>query len=83
MGVPLSLSGETGPAARAATEEAAALAAVVGVPVETFDERLTTVSAERSLAAAGRLGQKRRQVVDQAAAAVLLQAWLDARRVPR
>jgi putative Holliday junction resolvase len=47
VGLPLSLSGETGPAARAATEEAAALAAVVGVPVETFDERLTTVEAAR------------------------------------
>jgi putative Holliday junction resolvase len=52
------------------------------VAVETFDERLTTVSAERSLAAGGRSGRQRRQVVDQAAAAVLLQAWLDARRWP-
>ncbi len=47
VGLPLSLSGETGPAARAATAEAAALAAVVGVPVATFDERLTTVEAAR------------------------------------
>jgi len=86
VGLPLSLNGRRGPAARAAQADADELARRLepgGVTVETFDERLTTVSAERSLAAAGRLGQKRRQVVDQAAAAVLLQAWLDTRRVPR
>jgi putative Holliday junction resolvase len=86
VGLPLSLDGRRRQAAMAAEEEAGALRALLeprGVTVETFDERLTTVSAERSLAAAGRLGQKRRQVVDQAAAAVLLQAWLDTRRVPR
>jgi putative holliday junction resolvase len=86
VGLPLSLDGRRRRAAVAAEEEAAALRALLepgGVTVETFDERLTTVSAERSLAAAGRLGQKRRRVVDQAAAAVLLQAWLDARRLPR
>lgn len=86
VGLPLSLDGRRRRAAVAAEEEAAALRVLLepeGVTVETFDERLTTVSAERSLAAAGRLGQKRRQVVDQAAAAVLLQAWLDARRVAR
>jgi len=47
VGLPLSLSGDTGKAARAAAKEAAALAAVVGVPVATFDERLTTVEAAR------------------------------------
>jgi putative Holliday junction resolvase len=47
VGLPLSLSGAAGPAARAAAGEADALAAVVGVPVETFDERLTTVEAAR------------------------------------
>jgi putative pre-16S rRNA nuclease len=86
VGLPLSLDGRRRRAAVAAEEEAAALRTLLepgGVTVETFDERLTTVSAERSLAAAGRLGQKRRQVVDQAAAAVLLQAWLDGRRIPR
>jgi putative Holliday junction resolvase len=47
VGLPLSLSGAAGPAARAAADEALALESVVGVPVETFDERLTTVEAER------------------------------------
>ena len=51
-----------------------------GVTVETFDERLTTVSAARSLTDAGRTGRQQRTRIDQAAAAVLLQAWLDAQR---
>ena len=77
VGLPLSLDGGTGPAARAAAEEAEALGAVVGVPVETFDERLTTVSAQQALRAGGTRARKQRGVIDKAAAAVLLQAWLD------
>jgi len=80
VGLPLSLSGEVGPAARAALEEAAALRVLLeplGVSVETADERFTTVEAERSLRAAGRTGKQARRVVDSAAAMVLLQAWLD------
>jgi putative holliday junction resolvase len=86
VGLPLHLDGRRSPAARAALAEAEALAdalAPFGVAVETFDERLTTVSAERSLSEAGRKGSRRRAVVDQAAAAVLLQAWLDRARGPR
>jgi putative Holliday junction resolvase len=79
VGLPISLSGADGPAARAARKEAAALATVVGVPVETHDERLTTVTAERRLAERGVRGKRRRAVVDKAAAAVILQSWLDAR----
>ena len=82
VGLPLSLDGGEGPAARAARAEAAQLAqvlAVDGVVVETFDERLTTVSAEAALAEAGHRGRSRRRVVDSAAAAVLLQAWLEGR----
>lgn len=80
IGLPLSLSGQAGPAARAALEEAAALRAVLeplGVSVETADERLTTVEAERALRASGRRGRSARQVVDAAAAMVLLQSWLE------
>jgi putative Holliday junction resolvase len=79
VGLPLSLSGQDGPAARAARKEVAALATVVGVPVETYDERFTTVTAERALADIGLRGAARRQVVDKVAAAVILQSWLDAR----
>lgn len=80
VGMPHSLSGGDGPAAKAARAEATALASVVGVPVETYDERFTTVTANRALAESGVRGQARRQVVDKVAAAVILQSWLDARR---
>jgi putative Holliday junction resolvase len=80
VGLPLSLSGATGPAARAALDEAAALRELLGpmdIAVETADERFTTVEAQRSLQAAGRGGKAARKVIDAAAAMVLLQAWLD------
>ena len=78
VGLPVSLSGRLGPAARAAADEVAELAAAAGdLPVETYDERLTTVSAERALAEGGVRGRARRRVVDKVAAAVMLQAWLD------
>ena len=83
VGLPLSLDGSVGPAATAAEVEAVALRQVLDVPVECHDERLSTVSAERSLAASGVKGAARRKVVDQVAAAVLLQSWLDARRTVR
>jgi putative Holliday junction resolvase len=77
VGLPLSLDGKMGPAARAAVAEADALGDVLAVPVETYDERLTTVTADRSLSTLGLSGQARRRVVDKVAAAVMLQAWLD------
>lgn len=80
VGLPLSLDGGSGPAAQAAAAEADALAAVVGVPVETYDERLTTVSAQQALRASGTSARKQRGVIDKAAAAVLLQSWLDTER---
>jgi len=80
VGLPLSLSGEAGAAAEAALAEVEELAATLPVPVETYDERLTTVTADRALAAAGIKGRDRRKVIDAAAAAVMLQAWLDGRK---
>ena len=79
IGLPLSLSGADGPAARATREEAAELAAVLPVPVVLHDERLTTVTASRTLREAKMTGDERRRVVDKVAAAVLLQAFLDER----
>ena len=49
----------------------------LGVPVVTYDERLTTVTADRSLAGQGLDSRARRPVVDMVAAAVILQAWID------
>lgn len=82
VGLPLSLSGADGPAARAAREEAVALAAATGLPVETADERFTTVTAERALVAGGVRRSARKALVDKVAAAVLLQSWLDGRSRP-
>lgn len=80
VGEPLLMSGGAGEAAQHAREFAGALRAVLDVPVELFDERLTTVEAERRLADAGVDARRRRGVVDQVAATVILQAYLDARR---
>ncbi len=79
VGLPLSLSGATGPAARAAEAEIDELRTAVGPDVEVVahDERLTTISAERSLGEARMSRSQRRAVVDKVAAAVLLQSWLD------
>ncbi len=80
VGLPLSMNGSMGKAALAASAEAAALATVVGVPVETYDERRTTVTADRILLDAGKRAPERRKVIDKVAAAVILQTWLDGRR---
>lgn len=86
VGHPLSLDGTRGPAAVAAEAEADALGTLLGplgIQVELFDERLTTVSAHQALSAGGTKGRNQRAVVDQTAAAVMLMAWLDGRRASR
>jgi putative Holliday junction resolvase len=83
VGLPLSLDGSVGPAAAgvlAEVEELRAALGTLGVEVVTWDERLTTVEAERSLRAMGVKGGRRRRVVDQVAATVILQSWLEAGR---
>ena len=77
VGLPLSLDGSDGPAATAARAEAVELAEATGLPVELWDERLTTVTADRQLQAIDLDARERRRVVDKVAASVLLQAWLD------
>lgn len=77
VGLPLSLDGSVGPAARGVLDEVAQLEAVLDVPVVTQDERLTTVTAQRSLREGGLDARAGRKVVDMVAASVLLQSWLD------
>jgi putative Holliday junction resolvase len=77
VGVPISLDGSLGPAARAALDEIDQLRERLSVPVETADERFTTVSASKRLRAAGKTGRQQTELIDAAAAAVLLQGWLD------
>jgi putative Holliday junction resolvase len=80
VGLPLSLSGDIGPAARAVLEEVAALQAEASdaITVETYDERFTTVIAERGLREARVRRRDRRRAVDPAAATVMLQSYLEA-----
>ena len=77
VGLPLSLDGGIGPAAQAVLDEVGEMAPRLPVPVETVDERFTTVEAEQQLREAGVRGRNKTQVIDQAAAVVLLQAWLE------
>jgi putative Holliday junction resolvase len=82
VGLPRSLSGREGPAARKARAEAAALAeraeAAGGITVVLHDERFTTREAQRALRAGGTRARDQRDQIDAAAAAVLLQSWIDA-----
>ena len=80
VGVPYSLDGSIGPMAKKALIEVKKLGNTLAVPVEICDERLTTVTAERSLREQGITSKDGRKVVDQLAASILLQAWLDSRR---
>jgi putative Holliday junction resolvase len=77
VGLPITMQGTLGPAAEAAQREAAALGTLLSVPVILFDERMTTVTADRALKEANISASRRRQYVDRVAAAVMLQTWLD------
>jgi putative Holliday junction resolvase len=77
VGLPRRLDGSEGPAAAAARDLAAEAEDRTGVPCELWDERFTTVQAERQLIASGARRRRRRDVVDAAAATLLLQSWLD------
>lgn len=79
VGLPFNMSGSIGAAARLAIDEANEMASVVTVPVYTYDERLTTVTADNILMEQKMKAQARRRVVDKVAAAVMLQSWLDRR----
>jgi putative Holliday junction resolvase len=82
VGLPLSMSGRRGEAAALAERFAEALRGFLGIPVVLHDERLTTVEAERTLSGAGVRGRQRKEVIDQSAATIILQAYLDSRRDP-
>ena len=77
VGLPRNMDGTYGPAAEAARAFAENLRARVTCPVDLWDERLTTVAAQRSLRESGRKARDQRGVVDQVAAQILLQSWLD------
>jgi putative Holliday junction resolvase len=78
VGLPRNMNGTCGPAAESALQFTAALREVLGIPVKTWDERLTSVQANRFLIEAGVRRRQRKSKVDQTAAAILLQSYLDA-----
>jgi putative Holliday junction resolvase len=81
VGLPRSLNGQLGAAAEHTLAYAEQLRGrLAPVPVQMVDERLTTVVASRTLSRRGVKGKRQRQVVDQAAAVLILQGWLDAHR---
>ncbi len=77
VGLPRNMDGTYGPAAEAARTFAGQLREATGARVELWDERLTTTAAQRALRESGRKAHKQRDVVDQVAAQILLQSWLD------
>ena len=82
VGLPLNMDGSEGPMAAGSRAFGKALADF-DIPVEYWDERLSTVAAERVLLEGDVSRRKRRQVVDSVAAAIILQGWLDARSIER
>lgn len=80
VGLPVGMSGREGPQAQDVRAFMEAVAPEIGLPVEYWDERLTTAIAEKSLIARGTRRAKRRDEVDAVAAAVILQGYLDSLR---
>src|SRR5262245_64458736 len=81
VGLPLNSEGEEGPAAAAAREAGALIGRLTGLPVTFADERMTSVRARRAVEELGGRVRGREEEVDQLAATVLLQAFLDRRPI--
>ena len=79
FGLPMRLDGSMGPAARGVMEVVEKLRGRTPVPVKTWDERLSTAAAEKALIGGDVSRNKRRQKIDQVAAALFLQSYLDSR----
>lgn len=82
VGLPLNMNGSVGEKAQTCRQFALQLEERIRIPVQLFDERLTTVAAQRSLIEQDVRRSKRKQVVDAVAATVLLQTYLDFRNRP-
>jgi len=79
VGLPLNMNGTEGPQAEKVRAFATRAAEHLGLPLEFSDERLTTVAAERALLEADVSRRRRRELVDQVAATLILQTYLDRR----
>lgn len=80
VGLPRNMNGSIGPRARKTIAFAEALRKALGIPVDLWDERLTTVAAEKSMAEGGVRPSRRRGTVDRVAAQLILQGFLDSLR---
>lgn len=78
VGLPLNLDGSRGAAAQGVEKFAGQLKEQLNVPVELWDERLTSKAAERAMIAGGLSRARRKQSIDQATAQIILQSYLDA-----
>ena len=83
IGLPVSLNGQEGPQARRVRAFAARLAPLLDVPIDFWDERFTTAEAERTMIERGMSREKRRARIDAAAAAIMLQGYVDDKRPRR
>lgn len=81
IGLPKNMDGTAGPATEKVRAFAEQLRGRVTCAVRLWDERLTTVAAQKSLQAAGRNAKQSRSVIDQAAAQLILQGWLDSQNM--
>lgn len=77
VGLPRNMDGSYGPAALKVQDFVAALRNAITVPIQTVDERLTSVHAQKLLSQAGVKAKQQRGKVDQSAAAIFLQGYLD------
>jgi putative Holliday junction resolvase len=80
VGMPYGMDGSSGERVRRTEDFMSRVSRATGLPVEAWDERLTTVQAERALLEGDASRARRRAVIDQVAAVILLQSFLDARR---
>ncbi len=80
VGLPVSLTGQIGPQARIVLEYVEKLRVRLEIPVKTWDERLTTSAAERTLTESGVKRARRKEVVDKIAAAIILQNYIDSKK---
>ena len=77
VGLPISLDGTLGASAQSVIDEISRLGSLTDIPIETHDERFTTVTAEQILLQQNVKRDKKKRVIDKVAAAIILQGWID------
>jgi len=77
VGIPRNMDGSYGPSAESAQDFANRLKETIAIPIECFDERLTTVQASRALHQGGRTAREQKGLIDSASAQIILQTYLD------